>query len=152
MVDDVKHKWVRLDRVVVKVLLELRPGEYDKYVMDDGTMVMEMNAISYGLVEPAHYWYKNLRGTIEKNKYKCSAKDKCLFIKWSEDKVAFCTTTVDDCLFITTNDEQWIGEQVAMLRKAYETVEVEQGDELGLTGMQVEEGDLNSAQVCSKCH
>jgi hypothetical protein len=45
--------------------------------------------------------------------------------------------TVDDCLFITTNDEQWIGEQIAMLKEAYETVEVEQGDELGLIGMQV---------------
>ncbi len=29
-------------------------------------MVMEMNAISLGLVEAAHYWYKNLKGTFEK--------------------------------------------------------------------------------------
>ncbi len=54
MVDDVKHKWVHLDRNVVKVLLELRP-EYDKYIMNEGTMIMRMNAISYGLVEAAHY-------------------------------------------------------------------------------------------------
>jgi hypothetical protein len=74
MVDDVKHKWVRLDRIIVKVLLELRPGEYEKYVMDDGTMVMEMNTISYGLVEAAHYWYKHLKGTFEKTIIKAVLK------------------------------------------------------------------------------
>jgi hypothetical protein len=137
MVDNVKHKWVHLDRIVVKVLLELRPGEYDKYVMDDGTIVMQMNAISYGLVEAAHYWYKNLKGTFEKNHYKSSAKDKCLFIKRADDKVAYCATTVDDCLFITMNNKQRIREQIAMLKEAYETMEVEQDGELGLIGMQV---------------
>jgi hypothetical protein len=45
--------------------------------------------------------------------------------------------TVDDCLFVTTNNEQWIAEQIAMLKEAYKTVEVEQGNELGLIGMQV---------------
>jgi hypothetical protein len=78
-----------------------------------------------------------LKGTYEKNHYKGSAKDKCLFIKQTDDKVAYCATTVDDCLFITTNNEQWIADQIAMLKEAYETVEVEQGNELGLIGMQV---------------
>jgi hypothetical protein len=137
MVDDVKHKWVRLDKLVTKILHELRPGEYDQYIMDDGTIVMEMNAISYGLVEAAHYWYKNLKNTFETNEYKTSAKDKCVFIKRIEDKVAFCATTVDDCFFVTTNDPEWIKEQIKMLQDAYEAVDVEQGDEIGLIGMQV---------------
>jgi hypothetical protein len=74
MVDDVKHKWVHLDRIVVKVLLELQPGEYEKYVMDDGTMVMEMNAISYGLAEAAHYWYKHMKGLLKKTIIKAVLK------------------------------------------------------------------------------
>ena len=137
MVDDVKHKWVRLNKLIVKILQEIRPGEYEQYIMDDGTIIMEMNTISYGLVEAAHYWYKNLKGTFEKNQYKNSAKDKCVFIKRTEDKVAFCATTVDDCFFVTTNNEKWIKEQIKMLQDAYEAVDVEQGDELGLIGMQV---------------
>jgi hypothetical protein len=44
---------------------------------------------------------------------------------------------VDDCFFVTTNDPEWIKEQIKMLKKAYEAVDVEQGDELGLIGMQV---------------
>ena len=137
MVDDVKHKWVRLDKLVVKILQELRPGEYDDYILHDGTMVMELTKISYGLVEAAHYWYKDLRMTFEKNDYKPSKKDKCVFICRSEDKVAFCATTVDDCFFVTTNNETWMQQQIHMLKNAYEVIEVEQGDELGLIGMQV---------------
>jgi len=56
MVDDVKHKWVRLHKLVVKILQEL---EYEPNIMDDGTIIMEFNTISYGLVEAAHYWYKS---------------------------------------------------------------------------------------------
>jgi hypothetical protein len=44
---------------------------------------------------------------------------------------------VDDCFFVTTNNEEWIKEQVNKLQDAYETMDVEQGDELGLIRMQV---------------
>jgi hypothetical protein len=81
MVDDVKHKWVHLDKIVVKILQELQLGVYDKYIMDDSTILMEMKTISYGLVEAANYWYKNLKGTFEKNNYKTSTEDKCVFVK-----------------------------------------------------------------------
>jgi hypothetical protein len=33
MVDDVKHKWVKLDKLVVKVLQELEPGKYEPYLL-----------------------------------------------------------------------------------------------------------------------
>jgi hypothetical protein len=88
-------------------------------------------------VEAAHYWYKNLKNTFKKNEYKTSAKDKCVFIKRTQDKVAFCATTVDDCFFVAANDPEWIKEQIKMLQDAYEAVDVEQGDKLGLIGMQV---------------
>ena len=40
-------------------------------------------------------------------------------------------------IFVTTKDEAWIQQQIKMLKDAYEAVEVEQGAELGLIGMQV---------------
>ncbi len=55
MVEVVKHKWVHLDKLVVKILLELRPGRYDEHVLDDSTMIVELQSISYGLVEALHY-------------------------------------------------------------------------------------------------
>jgi hypothetical protein len=57
MVDDVKHKWVKLDKLVVKVLQELEPGKYEPYILPDGTVIVKMKKISYGYVEAAHYWY-----------------------------------------------------------------------------------------------
>ena len=106
MVDDVKHKWVRLPKLVVKILQELKPGVYEPYILGDGTMIMEMTKISYALVEAAHYWYKNLKGTFEVNDYDVSKKDKCVFIRRTDNKVAYCATTVDDCLFVTTKDDK----------------------------------------------
>jgi hypothetical protein len=35
MVDDVKHKWVKLNKLVVKVLQELEPGKYEPYLLPD---------------------------------------------------------------------------------------------------------------------
>jgi hypothetical protein len=63
MVDDVKHKWVKLDKLVVKVLQELELGNYEPYIHQDGSVIMKMKKISYGYVEAAHYWYKDLSDT-----------------------------------------------------------------------------------------
>ena len=51
MVDDVKHKWVHLPKLVVKILQELKPGVYEPYILGDGTMIMEMTKIRVIVVE-----------------------------------------------------------------------------------------------------
>ena len=150
MVDDVKHKWVHLPKLVVKILQEVKPGVYKPYILGDGTMIMEMTKFSYGLVEAAHYWYKNLKGTFEVNDYDVSKKDKCVFIRRTDNKVAYCATTVDDCLFVTTKDDKWINKQIAMLKDAYEAVEIEQGDELGVIGIQVKMDRANKKVILTQ--
>ena len=74
MVDDVKHKWVKLDKLVVKVLQELDPGKYEPYVLHDGSVIVKMKKISYGYVEAAHYWYKDLSDTFFSAGYNQSKK------------------------------------------------------------------------------
>ena len=81
MVEDMKHKWVHLDKLVVKILRELQPGEYEPYVSSDGTMIMKMTKINNGLVKAAHYWYKHLKGMFDASNYESSEKDKCVYIK-----------------------------------------------------------------------
>jgi hypothetical protein len=137
MVDDVKHKWVKLDKLVVKVLQELEPGKYEPYVLPDGSVIVKMKKISYGYVEAAHYWYKDLSDTFFSAGYNQSKKDKCVFMKQEGGNMAFCATTVDDCLFVTSNDETWVQKQIEFLKSKYEDVTVEMGDEIGLIGMQV---------------
>ncbi len=40
--NDVKHKWVRLDKRVAQILKELQLGKYDEYVLPDGTVIVQM--------------------------------------------------------------------------------------------------------------
>jgi hypothetical protein len=138
MTDDVKHKWVKLDRRVVQLLMELQPEKYQDYILPDGTVIVEMKKLSYGYVEAAHYWWKDISNTFTDAGYKVSNKDKCLFIKRSMEHVAFCGTTVDDCLFVCTRDDAWIKQQIQVLQDKYEEITIEQGDQLGLIGMQVQ--------------
>jgi len=76
MVDDVKHKWVKLDKLVVKVQQELEPGKYEPYVLQGGSVIVKMKKISYGYVEAVHYWYKDLSDTFFSSGYNQSKKDK----------------------------------------------------------------------------
>jgi hypothetical protein len=55
MVEDVKHKWVKLDKLVVQILSKIEPRRYEPYMQPDGTVIVKMNKISYGYVKAAHY-------------------------------------------------------------------------------------------------
>jgi hypothetical protein len=67
MANDVKHKWVQLDKTVVQILREIQPGKYDQYVLPDGTVIVRVKKLSYRYVEAAHYWWRNLMETFENN-------------------------------------------------------------------------------------
>jgi hypothetical protein len=97
-----------------------------------------MTKLSYGFVEAVHYWWHDLTETFKRNGYKVSMKDKWLFIKREGNKPASCGTTVDDCFFVATCDEEWITAQSSMLKDKYHEITVQRGDELGLVGMQVQ--------------
>jgi hypothetical protein len=137
MTDDVKHKWVKLDKRVVQVLMELQPDRYKNYILPDGSVIVKMKKLSYRCVEAAHYWWRDLSGTFTKSGYAVSNKDKCAFIKREAEHVAFCGTTVDDCLFMCTRDDEWIQQQIIMLKNKHQEITIEQGGQLGLIGMQI---------------
>jgi hypothetical protein len=117
--------------------MELLPDKYKKYVLPDGTVIAKMKKLSHRYVEAAHYWWKDLTKTFTDAEYAVSRKDKCVFIKRTNDKVAFCGTTVDDCIFACTKNDEWMKQQIQMLQNKYEEITIEHGDEIGLIGMQV---------------
>jgi hypothetical protein len=119
MVEDVKHKWVNLDKRVAQVLIELDPEKYKEYLLPDGTIIVKMKKISYGCVEAAKYWWKDLTETFNSHNYVTSQKDKCLFIRHEDKNLALFGTTVDDCWFFTTNDNEWIQQQIQILQNKY---------------------------------
>jgi hypothetical protein len=83
--DDVKHKWIKFDKQVANVLLELQPEVYEDNVQPDRSIVVEMDKLSYGFVEAAHYWYENL-ATLTDNEYKTSSKEKCVLLNIAKKK------------------------------------------------------------------
>lgn len=66
-----------------------------------------------------------------------SGKDKCVFIKFDDTKVFYCGTTVDDCFFVCMNDEEWIKEQIKLIKNKFEDITIESGEKIGLVGMQI---------------
>jgi hypothetical protein len=93
--------------------------------------------MSYGYIEAAHYWWRDLTGTFKNGGYAVSKKDKCVFIKRENQLVAMCGTTVDDCLFVCSRDDAWIQQQIKMMKDKYDDLMIESGDELVLIGMQI---------------
>ena len=137
MVDDVKHKWVKLDKRVLEILYELEPGKYEPFIEPDGTLIVEMMAISYGFVEAAYYFWKRLTNTFVSNGYIQSKKDKCVYIKREDGNIAYCGVTVDDSFFVKTRNPLWKKQQIDMLKNKYEEITIEEGDKLGLIGIQI---------------
>jgi len=113
--DDVKHRWVLLDRDVVKLLLEIKPGYWKRYVRKDGKILVQMDKLMYGFKEAAHYWNKTLIDVFLRAGYTQCFKDSCVLWKREGDLISFCGITVDDCLFVTTKDDTWKKAQVKML-------------------------------------
>lgn len=75
--------------------------------------------LSYGYVEAAHYWWKDLSGTFTGSGCTVSHKDTCVFMKCKADKVAFFGTTIEEFLFVCTRDDAGIQKQIQMLEKKY---------------------------------
>jgi hypothetical protein len=57
---DVKHKWMKLDKDVVDMLIELDRKSYLPYVRTDGTIVVHNEKLMFGYQEAAHYWYDEM--------------------------------------------------------------------------------------------
>jgi hypothetical protein len=150
MPDDVKHKWMKLDKDVVDMLLEIDRERYESYVRADGTMVVRNEKLMYGYQEAAHYWYNEIAAVFRNNGFKSCMKDKCVFVKTEGDKKAICGLTVDDGFFAATRDEGWIEEQVDMLRRAFKDVTVTRGDELGIIGMHLKMDRKNKRAILSQ--
>ena len=58
-------------------------------------------------------------------------------VKTGGDKVSYCAIKVDDCFFAITKDEDWIGEAIDMLKRAFDELTVDRGKTINILGMTV---------------
>ena len=89
MPEEVKQKWMKLDKDVTEILLEINREYYQPFVQDDGTMIVRNEKLLYGYVEAAHYWNETIAKVFVENGWKKCMKDKCTFVKRVEEKFLF---------------------------------------------------------------
>ena len=75
---------VRLDPVMTKLLVEIAP-EYQYYVDDRGTCLVQLDKAMYGCVEAAALWFDNLSGVLTADGFVANPHDCCVFNKNGPD-------------------------------------------------------------------
>ena len=116
MNDDVKHKWLMLDKDVASMLMSMDADYWKGFLRKDGKILVELDKIMYGYKEAAHWWNKTLIKVFMDNGYNQMSKDQCVMVKTDGNRVSYCAITVDDCFFAITRDEDWINEAITMLK------------------------------------
>ena len=137
MNDDVKHKWLMLDKDVASILMSMDSNYWKSFLRNDGKILVQLDKIMYGFKEAAYWWNKTLTKVFLDHGYRQMNKDQCVMVKSEGSKVAYCAITVDDCFFAITKDEVWINEAIDMLKGAFEELTVERGETINILGMTV---------------
>ena len=132
MNDNVKHKWLMLDKDVASVLLSMDNNYWKEYLRSDGRILVSTTSRKLQF-----WWNVMLTKVFVENGYKQMEKDKCVLVKSDAGRVSYCAITVDDCFFVATKDENWILENVKMLEDAFEELTLERGDTINILGMTV---------------
>ena len=60
MNDDVKHKWLMLDKDVASMRMSMDADYWKGCLRKDGKILVELDKIMYGYKEAAHWWNKAL--------------------------------------------------------------------------------------------
>jgi hypothetical protein len=152
MNEDVKHKWLMLDRDVASVLVSMDANYWKEFLRKDGKILVELDKIMYGYKEAAYWWNVTLVKTFLANGYKQMGKDKCVLVKSEGNKVSYCAITVDDCFFVTSRDEEWANMGIKMLEEAFDEVTVERGDVINILGMTVTMDRVNKVAIIKQKH
>ena len=152
MNDDVKHKWLMLDKDVAAILMSMDKNYWKTFLRKDGKILVQLDKIMYGYKEAAHWWNKTLTKVFVDNGYRQMSKDRCVMVKTEGDKVSYCAITVDDCFFAITKDEDWIGEAIDMLKRAFDELTVDRGETINILGMTVHMNRERKRAVINQKH
>jgi len=123
---------MRLQAIIAQLLVILKP-EWQKFLLEDGSMIVELDKCLYGCIESAKQWYLHLRDTMLSLGFTENAYDGCVFSK-EGITIAF---HVDD-LFIIADTDDIADNFIKELRGAYNQVTVRSGDTHEYLGMTFE--------------
>ena len=99
--DNVKHKWLMLDKDVASVLMSMDKEYWKEFLRRDGTILVRLDKIMYGFKEAAYWWNVLLVQAFLDNGFKQMDKDKCVLTKSEGNHVAYCAITADKSFYAT---------------------------------------------------
>ena len=143
MPDDVKHRWMYLQRNVSQRLVQRDPEKWSKFVDSKGRILVEMDKLGYGYQEACHYFGEVMIEAMIGARMERGASDNCSWTYRRDGRVIHCGTIVDDICGVADSQEtvDWFHQEML---KAFGEVVLETGDSIAWVGMQIEfrrEGD-----------
>ena len=135
MPDEVQHRWVLLDPIVSKFLIEDDYEYWSEFLQKDGRILVELLKLMYGYKEAAHYWNKILMAMFALHGWIAQAKDKCLVIKHQGENFGAIAITVDDLTCVVTKGSGLKEQVIAMCKEHFVNITLSEGDTIEVIGM-----------------
>ena len=125
---------MRLDSKLAMILAKIEP-RYEKFLCEDGTMIVKLKKALYGCIESAKLWYEHLCNTLEGMGFVRNPLDICVFNRVTK-KGKQCTVIVHvDDLKITCIEEDEVDKVIDEVRKVYKEIKVHRGKVHSYLGM-----------------
>ena len=125
---------MELDRVLTDILTkylpELKPYE------DSGKILVKLDRALYGCVQSAKLWYDMLSKELESMGFVANEVDPCVYNRKVNNNQITLTIYVDDILILTDKEEdiEWVYTQ---LKKKFDEVKIDRGNDLSYLGMHI---------------
>jgi Reverse transcriptase (RNA-dependent DNA polymerase). len=144
--------YMRLSSQITRVLIKFFPELREYLEEDDDRLIVRIVKAMYGLVQSAALWYDVLTKFLLKLGFKKNDKDPCVMHKTTDKgKLFIIALYVDDILMLCEDEEEfdWLIEE---LKKEYNEVAVERGDELSYLGMALKRNADGSFEISMEAY
>jgi hypothetical protein len=138
MPPEVKHKWMFLDPMVSKRLIEREPELWAPFYRKDKRILVQLDKLLYGYKEAAHYWNKILIEMFKSDGWTIHKKDKCVVSLTTSTGRCMIAITVDDCTACQTRNSGLKERFYELCKRTFQDITVEEGDTIEVIGMTFE--------------
>lgn len=135
MPNDVKHRWLLLDKHVSAELVRRDAAYWKPFLRKDGRILVEMLKLIYGYREAAHYWNQILLAMFVSDGYTVHPNDPCVVFKREGDNEVYIAITVDDCTTAISRDGPWENKLHTLCQKTFGEFTVDDSDNMSIIGM-----------------
>ena len=129
-----KTVYMRLRKELAAMYVSIQP-DTAKYLLKDGTMVVQLKRALYGCIESARLWYEHISKVLTSHGYTSCPHDPCVFRKIQNGEVVVTVVIYVDDLLVASVDVSHREELVKTLRKEYGNLTERYGDKHDYLGM-----------------